>query len=49
MATHGRKGLSKVLFGSVTEKVVKGSPVPVMITRPGEEESEPRVAEPVTR
>lgn len=49
MATHGRKGLSKVLFGSVTEKVVKGSPVPVMITRPGEEESEPQVAEPVPK
>jgi nucleotide-binding universal stress UspA family protein len=40
MATHGRKGLSRVLFGSVTEKVVKGSPVPVMVTRPGEDEPE---------
>ena len=40
MASHGRKGLSKVLFGSVTEKVVKGSHVPVMTTRPGEDEPE---------
>jgi nucleotide-binding universal stress UspA family protein len=38
MATHGRKGLSRVIFGSVTEKVVKNSPVPVMISRPDEEE-----------
>jgi hypothetical protein len=29
--------------------VVKGSPVPVMISRPGEEESEPREADPAAR
>ena len=32
MATHGRKG--KFDFGSVTEKVVKNSPVPVWTVRP---------------
>ena len=34
MATHGRKGLEHVFFGSVAENVVKKSPVPVMIVNP---------------
>jgi nucleotide-binding universal stress UspA family protein len=34
MGTHGRKGLEKALFGSVAEKVVKNSPVPVLIVNP---------------
>lgn len=34
MATHGRQGLNRLLFGSVAEKVVKTSPVPVMTLRP---------------
>ena len=34
MATHGRKG--RFQFGSVTEKVVKNSPVPVWTMRPFE-------------
>jgi nucleotide-binding universal stress UspA family protein len=34
MGTHGRKGLEKALFGSVAEKVVKNSPVPVLIINP---------------
>jgi len=38
MATHGRKGISRVLFGSVTEQVVKNSPVPVMTANPSEGE-----------
>ena len=32
MATHGRKG--RFQFGSVTEKIVKNSPVPVWTMRP---------------
>ena len=36
MATHGRQGLNRLLFGSVAEKVVKSSPVPVMTIRPNE-------------
>jgi nucleotide-binding universal stress UspA family protein len=39
MGTHGRKGLSRVLFGSVAEKVVRLSPVPVL-TVPSKEEEE---------
>jgi nucleotide-binding universal stress UspA family protein len=38
MGTHGRTGLDRVLLGSVTEKVVRLSPVPVLTVRPGEVE-----------
>jgi nucleotide-binding universal stress UspA family protein len=34
MGTHGRKGLDKVIFGSVAERVVKAAPVPVMVVNP---------------
>jgi nucleotide-binding universal stress UspA family protein len=34
MGTHGRKGLDRVLFGSVAEQVVKRSPVPVLTVNP---------------
>lgn len=30
MGTHGRSGLSRVLLGSVTESVLRDSPVPVL-------------------
>ncbi len=34
MGTHGRKGLEKVILGSVAERVVKGAPCPVMTVNP---------------
>ncbi len=34
MGTHGRKGLEHVIFGSVAEKVVKKSPIPVLSINP---------------
>lgn len=34
MGTHGRKGLEKILLGSVAERVVKRSPCPVMTVNP---------------
>lgn len=34
MATEGRTGLSHLLIGSVTEKVVRHSPTPVLTLRP---------------
>lgn len=34
MATHGRTGLKHLLIGSVAEKVVRHSPVPVLTIRP---------------
>lgn len=35
MATMGRTGLGHLLIGSVAEKVVRHSPVPVLTLRPG--------------
>lgn len=34
MGTHGYKGLEKVLFGSVAERVVKTAPCPVLTINP---------------
>ena len=34
MSTHGRSGLSRWVFGSVTERVLRHSAVPVLITPP---------------
>ncbi|ELZ77234.1 universal stress protein [Haloferax sp. Atlit-10N] len=33
MATHGRTGVERVLLGSVTERVVRTAPVPVLTVR----------------
>jgi nucleotide-binding universal stress UspA family protein len=35
MATHGRSELSQILLGSVAERMVRHSPVPVLTVRPG--------------
>lgn len=35
MTTHGRGGLRRVILGSVADKVVRASPVPVLLVRPG--------------
>jgi nucleotide-binding universal stress UspA family protein len=34
MGTHGRKGIDRILFGSVAEKVVKSASMPVLTIRP---------------
>jgi nucleotide-binding universal stress UspA family protein len=34
MGTHGRKGIDRILFGSVAEKVVKHAKQPVLTIRP---------------
>ncbi|MDE7012848.1 MAG: universal stress protein, partial [Mailhella sp.] len=34
MGTHGRTGIDRMLFGSVAEKVVKNSSIPVLTIRP---------------
>jgi len=34
MGTHGYKGIEKVMFGSVAEKVVRSSPCPVLTINP---------------
>lgn len=40
MGTHGYKGLERIMFGSVAEKVVKGACCPVMTINPYREECE---------
>ena len=34
IGTHGRKGIEKILFGSVARQVIKMSPVPVLSINP---------------
>lgn len=34
MSTHGRGGLSRLVFGSVAEAVVRHAPCPVLVVRP---------------
>lgn len=34
MGTHGRRGIDRILFGSVAEKVVKNAQQPVLTVRP---------------
>jgi nucleotide-binding universal stress UspA family protein len=34
MGTHGRKGLDRVIFGSVAERVIKSAIVPVLVINP---------------
>ena len=36
MGTHGRKGIDRILFGSVAELVVKNSHIPVLTIRPSD-------------
>jgi nucleotide-binding universal stress UspA family protein len=38
MRTHGRSGIERAILGSVAEKVLAHSPVPVVLMRPGERE-----------
>jgi nucleotide-binding universal stress UspA family protein len=44
MGTHGRRGLAHVLLGSVAEKVVQTSPVPVLTVRQPNPAAELRIA-----
>lgn len=39
MGTHGRRGIRRHLLGSVTERVIRQSPVPVMAVRDEQAES----------
>ena len=40
MGTHGRRGIDRLIFGSVAEKVVKNSTVPVLTIRPHQAKAE---------
>jgi nucleotide-binding universal stress UspA family protein len=41
MGTNGRRGLNRLLLGSVAESVIKTSKVPVLIIRPSAPEADP--------
>jgi nucleotide-binding universal stress UspA family protein len=49
MATHGRSGLGRVLFGSVAASVLQRAPVPVLVTRAWERPPATRSADDVER
>jgi nucleotide-binding universal stress UspA family protein len=34
MGTHGRKGLDRILIGSVADRVIKNAPIPVLTVNP---------------
>lgn len=40
MTTHGRSGLSRLVYGSVAESVLIGVPNPILLTKPQEADSE---------
>ena len=44
MSTHGKSGLPRMIIGSVTEKVVRWSPCPVLSVRPATETNRAEVA-----
>lgn len=44
MTTHGRTWLRRVVFGSVAERVLRDSPVPVFVVRVAEAETAKRAA-----
>ncbi len=48
ISTHGRKGLTRRVFGSTTEKVVRYAPCPVLIVRECEREFVPLQSIPST-
>jgi nucleotide-binding universal stress UspA family protein len=41
IATHGRSGLDRVLLGSVAERVLRQSPIPVFVVKPEQKSLEP--------
>jgi len=38
LASHGRTGLGRILFGSTAEAVVRHAPCPVLVVKPPPEE-----------
>ena len=42
LGTHGRKGMERSIFGSVAERVVMRSPLPVLVVNPYKAQIEPK-------
>jgi len=34
MGTHGRKGMGRIILGSIADRVIKSAPVPVLSVNP---------------
>ncbi len=49
MGTHGRGGIDRLLLGSVTERVVRTSPIPVLTVRVGTQSATESKREPIAR
>jgi len=49
VGTHGRRGISRMLLGSVAEGVVRLSPCPVLVVRPRETANVPSIEPPCPR
>ena len=47
MTTHGRSGINRLVLGSVTDRVVRHSNVPVLVVRQGERPSPAAIGQPV--
>jgi hypothetical protein len=43
LGTHGRKGLGRLLLGSVAEETVRTAPSPVVTVKPGPRSIKPRI------
>ena len=41
MSTHGRSGMKRFILGSIADKVLRSSPVPVLLTRPAATDATP--------
>ena len=39
MGTHGRSGFDRLIMGSVTERVLRSAPCPVVVVRHPDDES----------
>ena len=46
LSTHGRGGVSRLMHGSVADKIVRGAAVPVLVYRPTRSDTEPSMHPP---
>lgn len=49
LGTHGRRGMKRLWLGSSAEKILRSSPVPVLLVRAPEEEESPDAAQTAVR
>lgn len=44
LATHGKSGLSRLMLGSIADKVIRGARVPILVYRPTDSEGQARAS-----